>query len=84
MMRLILLAALYFVEMEILAYIQRIVLNEPEKAKMTKEEQIKAEDHWYFERQEYGKMYDMRRVGVAFHVITAVPVVMSMAQMLGP
>lgn len=82
-MRLILLAVLYFMEVEILAIIQRTVLNEPEKPKMTKEEKIQAEDQWYFDRQDYGKMYQMRRVGVALHVITAVPVVMAMAQMLG-
>lgn len=83
-LRIILLAVAYVALMEV---VMTVLRNEPEGAEkpmLSKEEKIKAEDQWYFDRQDPAKMYDMRRVGVAMHVIAAVPVVMSMTHVLSP
>lgn len=63
-LRILLLAVLYFALLEVV-----MTILFPKPPKLSKEERIKAEDQWYFERQEYGKMYDMRRVGVAMTVV---------------
>lgn len=63
-LRILALAVLYFALLEVV-----MTILYPKQPKLSKEERIKAEDQWYFERQEYNKMYDMRRVGVAMMVI---------------
>lgn len=51
LLRVVLLAVLYFLETEILTSIVRLVLGEPEPQKLSKEEMIRAENQWYLDRQ---------------------------------
>lgn len=69
-LRLILLAVLYFVETEILVSMVRLVLHEPEPVKRTQEEMIRAENQWYHERQDPALMPRMRPVGYVLWGVT--------------
>lgn len=74
-LRIILLAVLYFVEMELIVSMLRPA---PDGRKLTPEEKIKAEDQWYSDRQDPQIMHRMRRVGTLMHVIGLVLMVLGM------
>ena len=71
-LRIIALAVLYFVLLEVV-----MTILHPKQPKLSKEEKIKAEDQWYFDRQDPGKLYDLRRVGTVMHVVAIVLSVMA-------
>lgn len=73
--RMLILAVLYVVEMEAL---MMLLFPKPDGPKLSKEEKIKAEDQWYFERQDPGKLYGMRRVGRVMNVVAIVLMVVAM------
>ena len=68
-LRIILLAVLYFVEMEVLISIVRLVLREPEPVKMSKEEAARAEDQWYLQRQDPAWFPWLRPVGIVLTIV---------------
>lgn len=68
-LRIILLAVLYFVEMEVLTSIVRLVVNEPEPRKMSREEEVREEDKWYLERQDPAWFPKLRPVGIVLTVV---------------
>lgn len=72
-LRILALGVLYFVELDAV-----MTILYPKQPRLSKEEKIRAEDQWYFERQDPGKMYDMRRVGTVMNVSGAVLLVFGM------
>ena len=71
-LRMILVALLYFAEMEILLSIVRLVLHEPEPVKLPEEEAVRAENEWYVSRQDPAVMARMRPVGIVLCGVTFV------------
>ena len=66
-LRLLALAVLYFVELDVFVSIVKLVLKEPELPKNPPEARIKAEDEWYLQRQDPARMPLCRRIGWGLH-----------------
>lgn len=62
-LRIILLAVLYFTEAEVLVSIVRLVLKEPETPKKPREEAIRFENEWFAKRQDPALVARLRPVG---------------------